>query len=122
MFDILICIAVIIAVAARVYLMKGKFILPTFYKVGNEISFNLGSLWSIVIGVAAAFILLATNPSLLTTNTILPTCAIAGLTAYSAPQVVDAIITKGTRIKYNNGEVSEDIESEDETIEDDEGA
>ena len=44
---------------------------------------------------------------------------VAGITAYSAPQIVDAIITKGTRIKYNSDITSEDIESQDDVISED---
>ena len=120
MYDITVYLAVIIAIVIRVYLMKGKFILPTFYKTGNEVSFNLGSVSSIIVGVVAAVVLFGTNPSLLASNSTLPSWFIAGLTAYSAPQILDAIVTKGTRIKYNNAETSEDIESIDEVFEDEE--
>ena len=48
MYDITVYAAVIVAILLRVYLMKGSFTLPTFYKVGNDVSFNLGSLTSVV--------------------------------------------------------------------------
>ena len=37
----------------------------------------------------------------------------------AAPQIVDSIITKGTRIKNNSDITSEDIESQDDVIEED---
>lgn len=104
MFDLTILLVVIIVIAARVYLMKGNFILPTFYKEGNKISFNLGSIGTIIIGLVAALSLMNSNPELFAN------WYVAGITAYSAPQIIDAIITKGTRIKYNSDITSEDIE------------
>lgn len=108
MFDITILLVVIIVIAARVYLMKGNFILPTFYKEGNKISFNLGSIGTIIIGLIAAFSLMQSQPQLFAN------WYVAGITAYSAPQIVDAIITKGTRIKYNSDISSAEIESTDD--------
>lgn len=114
MFDLTILLVVIIVIAARVYLMKGNFILPTFYKEGNKVSFNLGSIGTIIIGLIAALSLMQSNPELFAN------WYVAGITAYSAPQIVDSIITKGTRIKYNSDVTSEDIESVDDVIEEDE--
>jgi hypothetical protein len=91
--------------------MRGNFVLPTFYKLGNEVSFNLGSLGSIIIGLLAALILMQQQPDLFSN------WVVAAGTAYSAPQIVDAVITKGTRLKYGS-ETSEDIESDDEVVED----
>jgi len=119
MYDIYVYLAIIIGVIVRVYLMKGKFVLPTWYKIGKDVSFNLGSLSSIIIGVVAALILIESNPGMLAASSV-PTWFIAGITAYSSPQVVDAIITKGTRIKNNSDAVFEDIESEDDIAQDSE--
>ena len=113
MFDLTILLVVIIVIAARVYLMKGNFILPTFYKEGNKISFNLGSIGTIIIGLISALALMNSRPELFAN------WYVAGITAYSAPQIVDAIITKGTRIKYNSDITSEDIESIDDDISED---
>ena len=113
MYDLTILIVVIVVIAARVYLMKGNFVLPTFYKEGNKISFNLGSIGTVIIGLATAWSLMHSNPELFAN------WYVAGITAYSAPQIVDAIITKGTRIKYNSDITSEDIESQDDVISED---
>lgn len=110
MFDLTIVLVVIIVIAIRVYLMKGNFTLPTFYKEGNKISFNLGSVGTIIVGLVAAISLMQSSPELFAN------WYVAGITAYSAPQIVDSIITKGTRIKYNSDITSEDIESEDDVI------
>lgn len=110
MFDLTIVLVVIIVIAIRVYLMKGNFTLPTFYKEGNKISFNLGSIGTIIVGLVAAISLMQSSPELFAN------WYVAGITAYSAPQIVDSIITKGTRIKYNSDITSEDIESEDDVI------
>ena len=112
MFDPAILLVVIFVIAVRVYLMKGNFVLPTFYKDENKISFNLGSIGTIIIGVIAALSLAQTKPELFAN------WYVAGITAYSAPQIVDSIITKGTRIKYNSDTASEDIELEDIELED----
>ena len=113
MYDLTIILVVIIVIAARVYLMKGNFILPTFYKEGNKVSFNLGSIGTIIIGLVSAFMLMQSQPELFAN------WYVAGITAYSAPQIVDSIITKGTRIKNNSDITSEDIESQDDVIEED---
>lgn len=113
MYDLTIILVVIIVIAVRVYLMKGNFILPTFYKEGNKVSFNLGSIGTIIIGLVSAFMLMQSQPELFAN------WYVAGITAYSAPQIVDSIITKGTRIKNNSDITSEDIESQDDVIEED---
>lgn len=112
MYDITVYVAVIGAILLRVYLMKGSFTLPTFYKVENSLSFNLGSLTSIIVGLVAALALMQSQPDLFAN------WYVAGITAYSAPQIVDSIVTKGTMLKSKS---SEDIESEDEDFDDEEG-
>ena len=113
MYDITVYVAVIGAILIRVYLMRGSFVLPTFYKLGNNLSFNLGSLGSVIVGLIAAIGLMQAQPDLFAN------WFVAGLTAYSAPQIVDAIVTKGTIIKDSGS--SDDIESVDEDFEDEEG-
>lgn len=98
MFDSTIYIAVIIAIIFRLIIMKGSFVLPTFYKNGNEVSFNLGSISTIIIGLLAAFALMQTNPDLFSN------WYVAAITAYTAPQIVDGVITAGTRYTQNNEE------------------
>lgn len=98
MFDNTIYAAVIIAIIFRLIIMKGSFILPTFYKNGNEVSFNLGSISTIIIGLLAAFALMQTNPDLFAN------WYVAAVTAYTAPQVVDGVITAGTRYTQNTEE------------------
>ena len=114
MYDLTILLVVIVVIAARVYLMKGNFVLPTFYKENNKVSFNLGSIGTIIIGLVSALSLMNSNPELFAN------WYVAGITAYSAPQIVDAIITKGTRIKYNSDITSDDVESIDDVIDEDE--
>ena len=101
MFDSTIYAAVIIAIIFRLIIMKGSFILPTFYKNGNEVSFNLGSISTIIIGLLAAFALMQTNPDLFAN------WYVAAVTAYTAPQVVDGVITAGTRYTQNSEEEDE---------------
>ena len=100
MFDSTIYIAVIIAIIFRLIIMKGSFVLPTFYRNGNEVSFNLGSVSTIIIGLLAAFALMQTQPDLFAN------WYVAAITAYTAPQVVDGVITAGTRY-------TQDVEDED---------
>ena len=42
--DAMIYVAIIVAIVARLVLMRGSFTLPTFYRRGDEMSFNLGSI------------------------------------------------------------------------------
>lgn len=98
MFDATIYVAVIIAIIFRLVIMKGSFVLPTFYKNGNEVSFNLGSVTTIIIGLLAAFALMQTSPDLFSN------WYVAAVTAYTAPQIVDGVITAGTRYTQNNNE------------------
>lgn len=100
MFDSSIYIAVILAIIFRLIIMKGSFVLPTFYRNGNEVSFNLGSVSTIIIGLLAAFALMETQPDLFAN------WYVAAITAYTAPQVVDGVITAGTRY-------TQDVENED---------
>lgn len=103
MFDSTIYIAVIIAIIFRLIIMKGSFVLPTFYRNGNEVSFNLGSVSTIIIGLLAAFALMQTQPDLFAN------WYVAAVTAYTAPQVVDGVITAGTRYQHGS-----DVDEEDE--------
>lgn len=104
MFDVTIYIAVIIAIVFRLVIMKGTFVLPTFYKNGNEVSFNLGSVSTIIIGLLAAFALMQTQPDLFAN------WYVAAVTAYTAPQVVDGVITAGTR--YQHGSKNDSLEDD----------
>lgn len=112
MFDITIYVAIIIAILFRLIIMKGSFVLPTFYKNGNEVSFNLGSISTIIIGLIAAFALMQSNPEMFSN------WYVAAVTAYTAPQIVDGVITAGTRYSNNSDTVDEDDEEVD--FEDDE--
>lgn len=89
--DIIIYITVIIAIIVRLVLMRGTFVLPTVYRRGNEMSFNLGSVSTIIIGIIAALGLIYTNPELFESPLV------AFLTAYTAPQIVDGVITSIVR-------------------------
>ena len=90
-FDITIYIAVIVAIIFRLIIMKGSFVLPTFYKTDDTLTFNLGSIGTIIIGLIAAFTLMASSPELFSN------VYVAAITAYTAPQIVDGIVTAGTR-------------------------
>jgi len=98
--DITIYCVIIIAIIFRLIIMKGSFILPTFYKNGNEVSFNLGSIITIIIGVLASIGLAYTQPDLFANPYV------AFITAYTAPQITDGIITAGTR--YAQGSEPQD--------------
>jgi hypothetical protein len=89
--DIIIYIVVIIAIIVRLVLMKGNFVLPTVYKRGDEMSFNLGSVSTIIIAIIAALGLMYTNPELFSSPLV------AFLTAYTAPQLVDGVVTSVVR-------------------------
>lgn len=89
--DIMIYIAIIIAIIMRLVLMRGSFTLPTFYRRDNEMSFNLGSISTIIVAIIAAFGLMASSPELFTNPFV------AFMTAYTAPQLVDGVITSGAR-------------------------
>lgn len=102
MADITIYIAIIVAIIVRLVLIKGSFVLPTFYRIGNEFTFNLGSIATIAIGVIAALSLMASSPELFSN------WYVAAMTAYTAPQIVDSIVTYGTRM--NNSRKDDEIE------------
>ena len=106
MYDITIYVAVIIAICLRVYLMRGSFVLPTFYMLGDQPSFNLGSLTSVIVGVIAAIALMQAQPDLFAN------WYVAAITAYGAPQIADAIVTKGTIIKADQESTSSDEDFE----------
>lgn len=89
--DIMIYIAIIIAIIIRLVLMRGSFTLPTFYRRDNEMSFNLGSISTIIVAIIAAFGLMAASPELFANPFV------AFMTAYTAPQLVDGVITSGAR-------------------------
>ena len=91
MVDITIYIAIIVAIIVRLVLMRGSFTLPTFYRRGNEMSFNLGSISTIVVAIIAAFGLMQAQPELFAN------WYVAAITAYTAPQIVDGIVTSGAR-------------------------
>ena len=91
MADITVYIAIVVAIIIRLVLIKGTFVLPTFYRNGNEFTFNLGSIATIAVGIVAALGLMASNPEQFSN------WYIAGLTAYTAPQVLDSVITFGAR-------------------------
>jgi len=115
MFDITIYAAIIIAILFRLVIMKGSFVLPTFYKNGNEVSFNLGSISTIIIGLVAALALMQSNPEMFSN------WYVAAVTAYTAPQIVDGVITAGTRYS-NNSDTVDTVDEDDGEVdfEDDE--
>lgn len=96
--DTIIYIAIVIAIVFRLVIMKGSFVLPTFYRNGNEISFNLGSITTIIVGILAAVALAYSQPDLFSN------WYVAAITAYTAPQITDGIITAGTRYVAGNDE------------------
>ena len=91
MVDITIYIAIIVAIIVRLVLMRGSFTLPTFYRRGNEMSFNLGSISTIIVAIIAAFGLMQAQPELFAN------WYVAAITAYTAPQIVDGVLTSGAR-------------------------
>lgn len=97
--DIIIYVVVIFAIIVRLVLMRGSFTLPTIYKRGNEMSFNLGSISTIIIGIVAALGLMYTSPEQFASPLM------AFLTAYTAPQLVDGIATSVVR---NTMDIDED--------------
>lgn len=98
--DIIVFVAVIVAVIFRLVIMKGSFTLPTIYKNGDEVSFNLGSLATIIVALVAAATLMVTSPELFASPLV------AFLTTYSAPQILDGVATFGVRNTMN----AEDID------------
>ena len=57
-------VVVIIAIIFRLIIMKGSFVLPTFYRNGNEVTFNLGSVATIIVAILAALALMEAQPEL----------------------------------------------------------
>ena len=96
MTDTMVYVAIIFAIIFRLVIMKGTFVLPTFYRIGDEATFNLGSVSTIIIAIVAALSLMWTQPDLFA-NPIA-----AFLTTYAAPQIVDGVITAGTRYADGN--------------------
>lgn len=105
--DIMVYIAIIVAIIFRLVIMRGTFVLPTFYKRDNEMSFNLGSISTIIIAILAAFGLMYASPELFTSPYV------AFVTAYTAPQIVDGVITSGAR---NFMEVAEEKDTSYEEV------
>ena len=89
--DAMIYVAIFAAIILRLVLLRGNFILPTFYKRGNEMSFNLGSISTIIIAVLSALGLMSTSPELFSNPFV------AFMTTYTVPQLVDGVITSGAR-------------------------
>ena len=87
---------VIIAIIFRLIIMKGSFVLPTFYRNGNEVTFNLGSVATIIVAILAALALMEAQPELFAN------WYVAAITAYTAPQITDGVITAATRYAYGN--------------------
>ena len=105
--DITICVVIIIAIVFRLVIMKGSFTLPTFYRRDNEMSFNLGSISTIIIAILSAFGLMYTSPELFANPFV------TFVTCYTAPQIVDGVITSGAR---NFMKVEQDEEKTDEEV------
>ena len=113
MADVIVYIAIIIAIILRRIIMKGTFVLPTFYRCDNTVTFNLGSISTIIIGILAALALMGTQPYLFAN------WYVAAITAYTAPQVVDGVITAGTR--YTTSVDKEVFDSDEDSVDDEEG-
>lgn len=111
--DIIVYIAVILAIIVRLIIMRGTFVLPTIYRRGNEMTFNLGSVSTIIIGFATALTLMYSSPE----NFANP--LIAFITTYSVPQLIDGIATFGVRNTLEVEEPNEDIGISDDINEDD---
>lgn len=88
--DPYIFLAIVLGIGLRVYTMKGYFTMPQFYTENDEKRFNLGSIATIIIGVIAALSMAYTMPESFANPLT------AGLAAYTAPQIVDVLISKGT--------------------------
>lgn len=113
--DIMIYIAIIVAIIIRLVLMKGSFTLPTFYRRGSEMSFNLGSISTIIIAIVAALGLMYAQPDLFASPYV------AFITSYTAPQIVDGVITSGARnFMEASDESIDDISDGIEEIDEDE--
>ena len=98
--DFLPFIAIVVAIIVKLVILKGNFVLPTIYKNGKDVSFNLGSLGNIITAVIAALGLYMGDPSAFANP------AIAFLTTISAPYLVDGVITYGTRKTVDASDVT----------------
>lgn len=105
--DTLIYVVIVVAIVFRLVIMRGSFTLPTFYRRGNEMSFNLGSIFTIIISIISAFALMQTSPELFANPFV------TFVTCYTAPQIVDGVITSGAR---NFMEVKEDSDKSYEEV------
>lgn len=105
--DIMVYIAIVVAIIFRLVIMRGTFVLPTFYRRDNEMSFNLGSISTIIIAILAAFGLMYASPELFANPYV------AFMTSYTAPQIVDGVITSGAR---NFMEVAEEKDTSYEEV------
>ena len=105
--DTMVYVAIIVAIIFRLVIMRGSFVLPTFYRRDNEMRFNLGSISTIIIAILAAFGLMYASPELFTSPYV------AFVTAYTAPQIVDGVITSGAR---NFMEVAEEKDTNYEEV------
>lgn len=112
--DIYSWIAVVLAIIVKLIIIKGKFVLPTVYRTGNEVSFNLGSIANIIFAIITALTLSMTDPASFANP------GVAFTTALGIPYLVDGILTYGTRktvdaddvdTVYNaeTGEVTEEV-------------
>ena len=101
--DTMVYIAIIFAIIFRLVIMRGSFVLPTFYKREDEMSFNLGSISTIIIALIAAWGLMYTQPDLFASPFV------AFMTAYTAPQIVDGVITSGARNFLEVDDESEEV-------------
>ena len=101
--DFLVYVAIALGVIVRLVLMRGSFVLPTFYRRDDEMSFNLGSISTVIIGFVTAVGLMSASPELFANPFV------AFISTYTAPQLVDAVITSGAR---NFMEVEDDIQDD----------
>lgn len=95
-------LAIVFGIGLRVYTMKGYFTMPQYYIENDEKRFNLGSIATILIGITAALSLAYAIPESFS-NPI-----IACITAYTAPQLVDVLISKETTNSQDFIEVEEE--------------
>ena len=95
-------LAIVFGIGLRVYTMKGYFTMPQYYVEKDETRFNLGSIATILIGIAAALSMAYAMPESFS-NPI-----IACITAYTAPQLVDVLISKETTNSQDFIEVEEE--------------
>ena len=111
--DGIIYVAIICAIIFRLVIMRGSFVLPTFYRRGDEMSFNLGSVSTIIVAIVAALGLMYTSPE----NFANPIMAFT--TTYAAPQIVDGVITFGARNTMSVPDDDEIIDDEIDELEED---